>query len=91
MLDGYPKDHTHTAASMADVMAKTFVLGLQCGTSELGRSVINSTASLTEGALGGCIDSNTSMPVKIGSLCSHCLNLNSDSVNTSRQLKTTCC
>lgn len=51
----YPNDHTHTAPYLADVMAKAFVLGLKCGTSQLGQSTINSTASLTSTFLGPCV------------------------------------
>lgn len=60
---GYPTDHTHTGPSMADVMAKSFVLGLKCGTSELGRLALNTTASLTATSLGNCIPQNSTMPV----------------------------
>ncbi|KAJ9151185.1 GDSL-like Lipase/Acylhydrolase [Pleurostoma richardsiae] len=60
---GYPKDHTHTSPALADVMARSFVLGLRCGTSELGAAVVNSTESLTSGFLGACIQANSSMPI----------------------------
>ena len=60
---GYPEDHTHTSPYMADVMAQSFVLGLQCGTSDLGKAVVNATASLTASFLGPCIAANSSMPV----------------------------
>jgi rhamnogalacturonan acetylesterase len=59
----YPLDHTHTAPYLADVMAKAFVLGLKCGTSELGTEAINSTASLTGTFLGPCIAENSTVPV----------------------------
>lgn len=58
----YPNDHTHTAAYLADVMAKAFVLGLKCGTSALGTLALNSTSSLTSTFLGGCVtDFNTTV------------------------------
>jgi rhamnogalacturonan acetylesterase len=47
----YPNDHTHTSPYLADVMSQAFVLGLKCGTSELGRGVANSTLP---SYLGGC-------------------------------------
>ncbi|KAJ4393082.1 hypothetical protein N0V93_002289 [Gnomoniopsis smithogilvyi] len=50
----YPNDHTHTAPYLADVMAKSFVLGLKCGTSGLGALALNSTSSLTSTFLGPC-------------------------------------
>ncbi len=61
--DGYPKDHTHTSHYLADVMARSFVLGLGCGTSPLGKAALNSTAELTTTFLGGCISANASLPV----------------------------
>lgn len=51
----YPNDHTHTAPYLADVMAKAFVLGLKCGTSQLGQLAMNSTESLTSTFLGPCV------------------------------------
>jgi rhamnogalacturonan acetylesterase len=60
---GYPNDHTHTSPYMADVMSQSFVLGLKCGTSELGKKTLNSTASLTDGFLGACIATTASAPV----------------------------
>lgn len=59
----YPNDHTHTGPYMADIMARSFVLGLKCGTSDLGKAVINSTSSLTGGILGPCIAFNSSIPI----------------------------
>jgi len=61
--DGYPKDHTHTSPYMADVMAKSFVLGLVCGTSELGKSTLNTTAAMSSTFLGACIPANSTMPI----------------------------
>lgn len=58
----YPLDHTHTAPYLADVMSKSFVLGLRCGTSTLGMDVINSTSSLTSTFLGSCIAENSTVP-----------------------------
>ncbi|KAI5859979.1 carbohydrate esterase family 12 protein [Durotheca rogersii] len=60
---GYPKDHTHTGAYMADVMAGSFVLGLKCGTSALGAAVKNSTESLTTSIYGPCIPQNSTVPI----------------------------
>ncbi len=60
---GYPRDHTHTSPYMADVMARAFVFGLQCGTSDLGRAVVNATADLTGSFLGACIPTNSTVPV----------------------------
>ena len=60
---GYPEDHTHTSPYMADVMSQSFVLGLQCGTSDLGKAVVNSTSSLTASFLGACIPANATMPI----------------------------
>jgi len=60
---GYPKDHTHTDPFMADVMAKTFTLGLACGTSELGRNTLNTTATMTGTFLGSCIPGDASTPI----------------------------
>lgn len=51
----YPNDHTHTAPYLADVMHMAFVLGLKCGTSQLGQMAKNSTSSLTSTFLGSCI------------------------------------
>lgn len=62
---GFPNDHTHTSPFLADVMAKSFVLGLRCGTSPLGKDVVNSTESLTGSFLGPCIAFNSSVPVKL--------------------------
>ncbi|OAA61085.1 GDSL-like Lipase/Acylhydrolase [Niveomyces insectorum RCEF 264] len=59
----YPKDHTHTAPYLADVMAGAFVRGLTCGTSELGKDTLNSTAALSATFLGGCIAYNATVPV----------------------------
>ncbi|KAI0206585.1 GDSL-like Lipase/Acylhydrolase [Astrocystis sublimbata] len=59
----YPNDHTHTDAFLANVMAGSFVLGLKCGTSELGAAVTNSTESLAE-PFGDCIEFNSTVPVK---------------------------
>ena len=59
----YPNDHTHTAPYLADVMARAFVLGLKCGTSDLGKSATNSTASLAATFLGSCISHNSSLPI----------------------------
>jgi rhamnogalacturonan acetylesterase len=59
----YPKDHTHTAPYLADVMAKAFVLGLKCGTSKLGAAAVNTTASLTSTLLGPCLAENSTVPV----------------------------
>ncbi|KAH9890742.1 GDSL-like Lipase/Acylhydrolase [Xylariomycetidae sp. FL2044] len=61
---GYPNDHTHTGPSMANVMAGSFVLGLRCGTSELGGLVVNSTESLTSSSYGPCIEFNSTIPVR---------------------------
>ncbi|KAI0381204.1 carbohydrate esterase family 12 protein [Hypomontagnella monticulosa] len=60
---GYPKDHTHTGAYMADVMAGSFVLGLKCGTTDLGKAAKNSTASLTSTFYGKCIPQNSTVPI----------------------------
>ncbi|KAL8370791.1 hypothetical protein RB595_000910 [Gaeumannomyces hyphopodioides] len=62
---GFPNDHTHTSPYMADIMAKSFVLGLRCGTSPLGKDVLNSTESLTGTFLGPCITFNSTVPVKL--------------------------
>lgn len=59
----YPNDHTHTAPYLADVMARAFVLGLKCGTSDLGKRATNSTASLTGTFLGQCIAANSTLPI----------------------------
>lgn len=61
--ENYPNDHTHTAPYLADIMAKAFVLGLKCGTSQLGQGAVNSTESLTSTVLGACLDYNTTSPV----------------------------
>jgi rhamnogalacturonan acetylesterase len=60
---GYPNDHTHTGPYMADVMARSFVLGLKCGTSGLGQAAKNSTGSLTSTFLGPCIQFNGTVPI----------------------------
>jgi rhamnogalacturonan acetylesterase len=62
----YPQDHTHTSPFLADVMARSFILGVKCGTSGLASLVVNSTESLTaaDGVLGGCIAHNDTLPVK---------------------------
>ncbi|KAI0893086.1 carbohydrate esterase family 12 protein [Annulohypoxylon nitens] len=59
----YPNDHTHTGPYMANVMAGAFVLGLKCGTTALGKAVINSTESLTTSYYGPCIPQNSSIPI----------------------------
>lgn len=51
----YPNDHTHTSPYLADAMAQSFVLGLACGTSDLGASVLNSTEDMSSTFLGGCL------------------------------------
>ncbi len=61
--ENYPNDHTHTAPYLADVMSKAFVLGLKCGTSELGKAAVNATADLTGTFLGGCISENSTVPI----------------------------
>ena len=48
----YPNDHTHTSPYLADVLSQAFVLGLKCGTSDLGRGVANSTLPTY---LGSCV------------------------------------
>jgi rhamnogalacturonan acetylesterase len=40
----YPMDHTHTAPYLADIVAKSIVLGLKCGTSPLQDLLVNVTA-----------------------------------------------
>ena len=50
----YPNDHTHTSPYLANIMAGAFVYGLTCGTSELGKSTVNETASLAA-MYGDCI------------------------------------
>jgi rhamnogalacturonan acetylesterase len=65
--ENYPNDHTHTAPFLADVMARSFVLGVKCGTSGLKGLVVNSTESLTSasgGVLGDCIAHNSTLPVR---------------------------
>ncbi|KAI1164160.1 GDSL-like Lipase/Acylhydrolase [Nemania serpens] len=59
----YPNDHTHTDAYMANVMAGSFVLGLKCGTSELGAAVKNSTAELMSSFYGPCNAFNSTIPI----------------------------
>ena len=59
----YPQDHTHTSPYLADVMAGAFVLGLTCGTSDLGKAALNSTAALSSTFLGGCIAYNSTVPL----------------------------
>ena len=61
--ENYPNDHTHTAPYLADVMAKAFVLGLKCGTSDLGKAVLNGTADLTSSFLGPCAVANATVPI----------------------------
>ncbi|KAF4628170.1 hypothetical protein G7Y89_g9982 [Cudoniella acicularis] len=51
----YPMDHTHTAPYLADVVAKSFVLGLKCGTSGLGKMVGNATARIEGPVLGSLL------------------------------------
>ena len=53
---GFPQDHTHTSPSMADFVSQAFVLGLACGTSNLKAALKNSTADLTSGLLGQCVN-----------------------------------
>ncbi|EPE10397.1 rhamnogalacturonan acetylesterase [Ophiostoma piceae UAMH 11346] len=60
--ENYPNDHTHTSPYLADIMAGAFVYGLTCGTSELGRSAVNSTASLAA-VFGDCITYNATVPL----------------------------
>ncbi|ERT01924.1 rhamnogalacturonan acetylesterase [Sporothrix schenckii 1099-18] len=59
----YPQDHTHTSPFLADVMAGAFVLGLTCGTSDLGKATLNSTAALSGTFFGGCIAYNSTVPL----------------------------
>jgi rhamnogalacturonan acetylesterase len=59
----YPNDHTHTAPYLADALAKAFVLGLKCGTSDLGKRATNSTQALTQTYLGQCISANSTLPI----------------------------
>jgi len=59
----FPNDHTHTAPYLADVVAKSFVLGLKCGTSLLSSLVLNTTASIEGGVLGDCIPASSTTPI----------------------------
>lgn len=59
----YPNDHTHTGSYLADVMARSFVLGLKCGTSALGKLAVNATESLTSTFLGACIAQGAGAPI----------------------------
>lgn len=60
--DGFPQDHTHTGPYLADVVAQSFALGLKCGTTDLGNSVVNATEDLTSTFLGPCLtDWNSTM------------------------------
>lgn len=54
--NGFPQDHTHTDAYLADTAAQAFALGLRCGTSALAESVVNATSDLTSTFLGPCIE-----------------------------------
>lgn len=54
--ENFPIDHLHTSPWLADVMHQAFVLGLKCGTTELGEMALNSTESLTSTDLGPCIE-----------------------------------
>jgi rhamnogalacturonan acetylesterase len=62
----YPNDHTHTSPYLADVMSRSFVLGVRCGSSDLAGLVKNTTESLVLGSdiLGPCIAHNSSLPVR---------------------------
>lgn len=60
--EGFPNDHTHTSPLMADIVSRAFVLGLRCGTSPLGKMVINATETLDK-FLGSCIEQPPGSPV----------------------------
>ncbi|TVY43092.1 Rhamnogalacturonan acetylesterase [Lachnellula subtilissima] len=59
----YPIDHTHTAPFLADVVARSFVLGLKCGTSGLQDLVLNATSRLQGDVLGDCLAVNATLPI----------------------------
>jgi rhamnogalacturonan acetylesterase len=59
----YPIDHTHTAPELADIVAKSFVLGLKCGTSPLLDLVVNASARIEGPTLGTCILANATLPI----------------------------
>jgi hypothetical protein len=59
----YPMDHTHTAPFLADVVAKSFALGLKCGTSPLQDLVINATSRMEGSVLGTCLPANERVPI----------------------------
>lgn len=64
VVDGnYPMDHTHTAPYLADVVARSFVLGLKCGTAPLAGLAMNATSRLEGELLGTCLSANETVPI----------------------------
>jgi rhamnogalacturonan acetylesterase len=61
--ENYPMDHTHTAPYLADVVARSFVLGLKCGTAPLAGLVMNATSRLEGELLGTCLSANETVPI----------------------------
>lgn len=60
----FPMDNTHTSPWLADVFAKSFVLGVMCGTSPFRDSVVNATSRLEGSVLGTCEKVNSTLPIK---------------------------
>jgi len=61
--ENYPMDHTHTEPYLADVVARSFVLGLKCGTAPLAGLVMNATSRLEGELLGTCLSVNETVPI----------------------------
>ena len=59
----FPMDHTHTAPYLADIFARSFVLGLKCGTAPLQGYVANATSRLEGDILGTCQPVNATLPI----------------------------
>ncbi|KAH8750108.1 GDSL-like Lipase/Acylhydrolase [Hyaloscypha finlandica] len=61
--ENYPMDHMHTEPYLGDVVARSFVLGLKCGTAPLAGLVMNATSRLEGELLGTCLSVNETVPI----------------------------
>ncbi|KAB5583222.1 GDSL-like Lipase/Acylhydrolase [Coniochaeta sp. 2T2.1] len=62
-VQGYPMDNTHLSPRYADLFARSFVLGLKCGTAGLQAAVGNATSRIEGEELGTCLAVNETLPI----------------------------
>lgn len=60
---GYPMDHTHLAPWLADSFAKSWALGVKCGTAGLQSAVVNATSRIEGPVLGTCLSVDDDVPI----------------------------